>query len=255
MSSMDQQYWDNVADNYEDEIFSSLDSDRKNLIKKYIQKCASKRRNACDFGCGVGIYLPILSRCFKHVYAFDLSPELVNVARKRNKSRKNITLRSRDLSRPGLKVPKVRFAVCANVLIVDSHKIRNKILANISRNISKDGHLLMVVPSLESALYTNARLFEWNLKSGMRQEDAIETGMKSEHDNGNGAVSNGLVNINGVTTKHYLQEELMVFLENHGFSIEEIEKVEYDWSTEFEKPPVWMKEPYPWDWMILAQKK
>ncbi len=254
MSSMDQAYWDAVADSYEEEIFSSLDSDRNNVIKSYIHKFRSKGMSACDFGCGVGIYLPILSQCFKQVHAYDLSPELVRVAKKKNKKRDNIAYGSKDLSRKRTKLPRVKFGICTNVLIVDSYKIRGAILTNISKHIIKGGHLLAVVPSLESALYTNSMLFEWNVKDGMKPGEAIEAGMKNEHDE-KGAVSNGLVNINGITTKHYLQEELMVFLENHGFKITEIEKVEYNWNTEFENPPSWMREPYPWDWLVVAQKK
>jgi hypothetical protein len=34
-----------------------------------------------------------------------------------------------------------------------------------------------------------------------------------------------------------------------------IEKVEYDWSTEFADPPRWMKDPYPWDWLVLSKKR
>jgi hypothetical protein len=56
-------------------------------------------------------------------------------------------------------------------------------------------------------------------------------------------------------TKHYLREELILLLEQEGFNIKSIQKVEYDWKTEFVKPPRWLKEPYPWDWMCVAKKK
>ena len=34
-----------------------------------------------------------------------------------------------------------------------------------------------------------------------------------------------------------------------------IEKINYNWKTEFNQPPKWLKEPYPWDWMCVAEKK
>ncbi len=255
MSSMNEEYWDNMAENYEEEIFSSLDSDRNRKIKWYIEKYGSARCSACDFGCGVGIYLPVLSSFFKRVYAFDLSRELIKAAKKKNKNRKNIIYSAGDLARGSMKIKGVKFGVCANVLISDSYETRVKILKNILSTMSKKGRLLIVVPSLESALYANSMLFEWNINAGMGQAEAINNGIKPEHDKGEGAVSNGLVNINGITTKHYLSEELIIFLNKYGFHVEDIEKVEYNWDTEFNRPPLWMKEPYPWDWLVLAQKK
>ena len=46
-----------------------------------------------------------------------------------------------------------------------------------------------------------------------------------------------------------------MLLSNEGFTTEKFYKIEYDWSTEFLKPPKWLQEPKPWDWMVLAKKK
>ena len=60
--------------------------------------------------------------------------------------------------------------------------------------------------------------------------------------------------IDGVPTKHFLREELEAALDARGFKVEAIEKLEYGWNTEFEAPPRWMKEPYPWDWFVTARR-
>jgi hypothetical protein len=65
----------------------------------------------------------------------------------------------------------------------------------------------------------------------------------------------GNTRIDGVLHKHYLKEELQLLLPKEGFIAEEFNKIEYDWTTEFLKPPKWLKEPGPWDWMVLARKK
>jgi hypothetical protein len=112
---------------------------------------------------------------------------------------------------------------------------------------------LLVVPSLESVLYANARQLEWNLKDGMNIQKAMDAGLKSAHKK-TGSIGDGLINIEGVTHKHYLREELGLFLAGQGFKVMEIRKVEYRWNTEFENPPRWMKAPFPWDWMAVVEK-
>lgn len=67
-------------------------------------------------------------------------------------------------------------------------------------------------------------------------------------------IRQGNVEIDNIPTKHYLKEELQYLLKNEGFRIIKTEKIEYDWKTEFNNPPRWLNDPYPWDWMVLAQK-
>ncbi|HRU39497.1 MAG TPA: hypothetical protein P5511_06440 [Candidatus Goldiibacteriota bacterium] len=88
----------------------------------------------------------------------------------------------------------------------------------------------------------------------MSFEKAVKQGLAGEHCK-SGSVADCLVNIEGVTHKHYIKEELQVFLRVSGFEVMEVGKVEYGWHTEFERPPRWMKEPFPWDWMALCRVK
>ena len=64
----------------------------------------------------------------------------------------------------------------------------------------------------------------------------------------------GNAEIDRVPTKHYLREELQLLLGNEGFIAQDFQKIEYEWDTEFLKPPKWLNEPKPWDWMVLARK-
>jgi hypothetical protein len=51
-----------------------------------------------------------------------------------------------------------------------------------------------------------------------------------------------------------LKEELQILLNNEGFETKKFGKIEYNWNTEFLKPPKWLIEPKPWDWMVVAKK-
>jgi hypothetical protein len=110
-----------------------------------------------------------------------------------------------------------------------------------------------VVPSLESALYSDFRLVQWNLKTGLTHSQAV-SGLKETANDTDLPLRQGIIDIDGVPTKHYLKEELVALFADLPFKVLAIEKVEYAWETEFDGPPEWMNEPYPWDWLILLEK-
>ena len=110
---------------------------------------------------------------------------------------------------------------------------------------------MLVVPSLESKLYTNIIADRWNV-------DDAEHDKNPEPKKAIDQVKNfkqGVTDIDDVPTKHYLKEELELLLTLEGFEVQLIKKINYDWTTEFHKPPKWLSEPYPWDWMCTAKKK
>jgi len=253
-TGMNQAYWDSVAHRYDDEILDALGSDRNGVIRDCIREHANKKHVAADFGCGVGKTLPLLSRSFSIVDAYDLSVNNIKLARRACAKLPNIRYHHRDLSADASKLIQADFAVSINVLLTPSHEIRNAILGTIRRGLRPGGRLLLVTPSLESALYSDFRLLEWNLREGFAYDEAREEGLTKDSKNG-GALANGIVTLDGVETKHYLREELHVTLHGLGFEPIDTQKVEYAWSTEFDEVPAWRKGPYPWDWMVLARKR
>ena len=67
-------------------------------------------------------------------------------------------------------------------------------------------------------------------------------------------IRQGNADIDDVPHKHYLKEELQLLLNDAGFTAEDFQKIEYNWDTEFIRPPKWLKEPKPWDWMVVWRK-
>lgn len=251
---MNEKFWDRIAANYNKEIFDTLKHDRNDTIAQHIHRFRSKEAVACDFGCGTGKYLPFLGERFKSVYAIDLSSECLHMARKSGQGLENITYLKSNLADAELQMGIIDFALSVNVLIMPSLKVRNSILKNVFEHTRKQGHFLMVVPSLESALFTHSRLLEWHERSkawrnGVMWQSIITRDLPVK------SVATGLLKLDGVETKHYLREELQVQLRSVGFEVLSTRKVEYSWSTEFDQPPPWMKEPYPWDWLALCEKK
>ncbi len=154
-------------------------------------------------------------------------------------------------STTNLKVKKYDSAICINAILTSSLKKRNLFFKHMASFIKKSGDLVLVVPSLESKLFSHIIANKYN----------VDDAKKDKAPSGKRAISqirfikDGVTDIDDVPTKHFLKEELELLLNLAGFTVEKIEKINYKWSTEFHKPPSWLKSPQPWDWMVKATKK
>jgi len=251
---MDVAYWNEVAKNYDREIFSVLENDKEHLIISRIEKFASETDASSDLGCGIGKFLPILSRSFSHVYAYDISEKCLQQARDNCAELSNVDYIKADLSKKKVKMPKVDFVLCVNSIIMPSISQRSRYFRAISGHLNNGGRLILVVPSFESAIYSKIRTIEWNRRIGLGTGAAVMAVWNSNNKQKASQLQHGIVNIDHVPTKHYLREELYSVLWDIGFDVHEVIKIEYSWRTEFSNPPNWLKEPFPWDWLVTAQK-
>ncbi|MBL7857353.1 MAG: class I SAM-dependent methyltransferase [Cyclobacteriaceae bacterium] len=246
-----EKHWNKIAPSYEDEIFDVFKSDTLKILPKYFKKHADKNNLAIDFGCGVGKSFAYLSPLFKTILATDISAECISIAKQ--KGYPNIQFKRADLTSTRLSFPQADFAFCCNVAMLPGIQSNIAIFKNIQKALKPNGHAVIVIPSLESILYAAWRLLQWYETEGVNQEDVPNSELNyfkgSKKD-----IIQGQVYINGVLTKHYTQEEIHVLLKGVGLTVTAIEKVQYNWSTEFSSPPAWMQDPYPWDWLVACKK-
>ena len=247
---MNEQDWDRVAKRFEQEIFNVPANDRKGLIAGAVQQYAKKRGVAFDIGCGTGRTIGLLAEHFGTVLGFDVSRECLAIAAHKNRAHQNATYHYADLVKNALPKPQADFALCINPLLLADHRKRSRMVAHVCGAVRKGGHLALVVPSIESVLLTHARHAEWQDRQvGKRHVPTPE----SENPKGMD-VLRGIVRIDHVPTKHYSADELRSLLAMHSMNVLEVQKIEYPWSTEFDRPPQWMKAPQPWDWFVVARK-
>ncbi|MDZ4792947.1 MAG: class I SAM-dependent methyltransferase [Bacteroidota bacterium] len=252
---MKRNYWEKIAPTYGDEIFDVLHNDKKALIRSVIKKYASKKKTVIDIGCAIGKWLPVLSPAFKKVVAVDISAKNLEIAKQLYPQYKNVAYLRADMS--GKKTspysyrgPQCDFGICINAILTPSLKDRTIFFQSLSSCVKKGGRIVITIPSLES----------WLLTSVIQQQHKIDRSLFPATKNGKEAIRKwnnirqGNADIDEVPHKHYLKEELQLLLANEGFVAEEFQKIEYDWDTEFIKPPKWLKEPKPWDWMVVAKK-
>lgn len=252
---MDEQYWTKMGTIYDEEIFSVIEKDKKAIVRKLIEECGSQELDATDFGCGVGNFLPFLSKSFKRITAFDLSSTCLSQAIERLNDKYNISFHQVDLSAENAvkDFPMSDFGLCVNAVMMPDYQMRKNFFNNLSDVIKPGGHLLLVVPSLESFHYVAFRLHQLNLESGIDSAESLAA-LEDALPKKKRRVLGGLVRLDGVATKHYIEEELKVLLKDVGFNVKRIDKIEYDWKTECVEPPASFADPYPWDWVVLAKK-
>lgn len=248
---MDRKYWETIAPKYETEIFDVLQNDRSGSIVAAIEEMASPDKTIIDIGCAVGKWIPVLAPKFKHVIAADISAKNLQIAKEKYPEYNNVEYQRMDMSANDLTVTPCDTAICINAILTDSLEKRINFFQSLSLCLHAGGELVLVVPSLESKLYSNIIADRWNVDDA--DNDKIPAGKEASQKVSN--IRQGVTDIDNVPTKHYLKEELQLLLTLEGFEVALIKKINYGWDTEFHKPPKWLKEPYPWDWMCTARKK
>lgn len=247
---MDRNYWEKIAPDYNDEIFDVLQQDKKSIIRAAISRWAVSSGKVIDIGCAIGKWLPVLSPLFTKVVAVDISQKNLSIAKGIYKGLPNIDYRRVDMSAAPTGFSGFDMAICINAILTDSMKKRTRFFQNIARCLKKGGRLVLVVPSMESWLITRVIQSRYQIdKDLFANKLPAKEGLKRYQN-----IQEGNVEIDNVLTKHYLGEELKLLLSREGLIAEEPQKIEYDWKTEFIKPPSWLKDPRPWDWMITAKK-
>lgn len=248
---MERKYWEQIAPAYNEEIFDVLKNDKKAIIRSAIRKVAAPHKTALDAGCAIGKWLPVLAPAFRQVVAADISAKNLSIAKKTYPQYTNVDYQRMDMSAATIELPLFDVVVCINAILTASEKKRSHFFHNISRSLQKEGTLILVVPSLESWLMTRIIQHKWSIDKKLFAQKITATEAASRYKH----MQQGNVEIDNVATKHYLQEELQLLLSLEGLHIKKIQKINYEWSTEFVAAPEWLKEPRPWDWLVIAEKK
>ena len=245
--SGERSYWNEMAGDFDGEIFDVCGSDRAGLVFGHIRKLASRSRTALDVGCGIGRTLPQLSKLFGQVCGADISGRcLARAARLRLP---NVTLLRADITRPNCRLPKSDVVVCINTILSPSVADSGRSLDALRRALTPGGAAVVVVPALESVLYARARIIEHCWRRKKKPSLLLDQYCKLGREQGSGQP---VAVIDGIRTKHFLREELLAAFEQRRFRNVRIEKVEYDWASEMADPPWPDRPPYPWDWCVTA---
>ncbi len=247
----EKEHWNKIAPTYDDQIFDVFQSDKKKKLPRYFKKHGGVNKTAIDFGCGNGKSFPYITPLFKQILGLDISKGLLKQGRARGF--KNVELKQADLTKKNLALPPADFAFCCNVIMFPNIEQNYEMLRNIYRALKSGGTALIVLPSLDSALFSS-----WTLMNAYRQEGVKPAEIPASefhYFKGNKRdIIQGIVHIDGVPTKHYSAMEIEVIFREAGFRVTKLEKLEYDWNTELAEVPKGLGAPYPWDWLVECKK-
>jgi len=241
--------WDRIAATFEEDVFNVPANDRLGLIAAFVRGHAGKDRAAADMGCGIGRTLPLLADHFGTVHALDFSSACLAVAERDNIVRSNIRYHHLDLATAEAPFGPVGLVLCINAWLMHEPGLRDAMVRNTLACVKPGGHLLLVTPALESALFATHRLVRWQREQGHSPKVAQQKARRETSD-----LDMGIVLVDGVPTKHYLREELEDMLTMDGLVVSDTRKLEYPWSRVFAEPPEWMGPPFPWNWMVTAHR-
>ena len=116
-----------------------------------------------DIGCAIGKWIPLLATAFKHVVATDISAINLAIAKEKCKDYSNVDYQRMDMSANTITVTPCDVAVCINAILTDNLKKRINFFQSLDLCLNKGGTLILVVPSLESKLYSNIIANRWNV--------------------------------------------------------------------------------------------
>ncbi|MEI9809670.1 MAG: class I SAM-dependent methyltransferase [Bacteroidota bacterium] len=151
-----------------------------------------------DAGCAIGKWLPVLSPAFKKVIAADISAKNLAIAEKNYPAYANVKYLRTDMSAK-TRLPKCDAAVCINAILTGSLKKRTVFFHNLSSCLKKGGHLILVVPSLESWLLTRIVQNRWKIDPKLFNDRFTGKEGLKKYTN----IQQGNVDLDNVATKHY----------------------------------------------------
>ncbi len=222
-------YWDTVAPRWGERVFNTLKQDRGGVIAAELKRVSRGAKNIADFGCGVGVYFPLLAKLFPRVHGFDLSPACIKVARRKARGKPGVNA---DVAASAPRAHRGKFAavLCVNAALHPSRRVWFGVLRSARDLLKPGGRLILVVPALESAALI-AR--------------AQKTPLKNR---------NGVVWAGSVPTKHFAQDELAALLAGLGLKLQRLRRVEYSWRSHSIAPPSELRDTGPWDWLAVARR-
>jgi SAM-dependent methyltransferase len=229
---MSQQGWNKLAAKFETSVCDITSTSAPAIEKLVALARPNRRQTLVDAGCGIGTFVERFGNRFGKVVAFDFASAMVKRARRRCNDLKHAEWASLPLEDAGEKFGSIaHLAVCMNVITAPKRSLRERQWQSLGVLVRPGGHLLVVVPSLESAEYV--------------------AGLDNEAFNSSFEEDNEMVRRNDTDQKHYSRRELRRTVTNEGFDVIALRKVSYPWGEDGLELGA---RKTPWDWACLARK-
>lgn len=232
---MSRRDWNRLAATFEVAVCDVTRSSGAELAQLVRRAEPSREKTLVDAGCGIGSFTRRFGRRFGRVIAFDFAAKMVARAKKRCVGvNDDLTWLTMGLEEGAHKLgPVGDLVTCLNVITSTDARVRRQQWASLAGLARPGGYVLVVVPSLESAL----RVVEF----------ADEDNQIHDSDFDSGIVFRGKY-----PQKHYSRDELRETIADQGLRVVSLKRIRYPWSDDGVDDP---GRPGPWSWVALARKR
>jgi SAM-dependent methyltransferase len=229
--------WNRLADEFETQVCDVTRTDKKKQVERLVNALRLPKGNPVllDLGCGLGTFIKQFGDRFRRIIGIDFAPRMVERAQARCPELPDATWMAMDMARAGEAFGACAdLAVCMNVITSPSTARRNGLWSALAAVAKPRGHVLLVLPSTESACMVHV----------------IEHGRPATKR----AQSTGLMARSGAVQKHFARAELAAVLAQHGLVVKRIAPLYYPWSEEGLSTPRKRGVGLPFDWVCVAQR-
>lgn len=235
---MSQQAWNLLARDFEGSVCDITTTSGDLLAELIARTRPNRRRTLVDAGCGIGTFVERFGEQFGKVIALDFAEAMVKRARKHCRKLKHVTWKSMPLENAGERIGSIaHLAACLNVITSPDADLRVRQWKSLAMLVRPGGHLLVVVPSLESARYVSE-----TEAVAETQSTAADLSPAAEPD---------LIRRTDTRQKHYSRSELRRRVTRQGLHVLSLRRIHYPWSEEGLEHSAAKS---PWDWVCLARK-
>ncbi|MBD3317428.1 MAG: methyltransferase domain-containing protein [Chitinivibrionales bacterium] len=210
--------WDTLSENYFGRILSPFGTKRSTNALLELMPSFPPFARVLDAGCGNGYLLDALRRrrnVFDGVVGLDLSHTMCTTARQTRDSRYSVI--QGDMAHPPFKGQRFDAVIAINSLLSADRRKRDNILRSFSWLLRPGGHLVMLVPSLESYNEQLMYLREEYMAEGCDERTAIAHVYDTLNERLFDPIG-GYVTIARTTlrVKLYYRQEIATYLEDVG---------------------------------------
>jgi len=232
---MNEQDWDKLANAYAEEVCDIFMRDRRGVITRWLksQGLLKGHRSVLDLGCGIGSFFRKYGPHFSPKVGSDHSARMLHFARSRCRNQPDSTWEQADVfALPSRWRASADLVVCANVLTFVAPGACRRALRQIGRAVKPGGHVLLIIPALES-------------------HDAVvafETGRPAPRRRGSAVVQR-----DDRRQRFFTATGVTRLARDAGLAGIQVRKVWYPWVDEGITRPPRGAEP-PWDWLVTARR-
>ena len=231
---MSRRSWNRIAKDFEVAVCDVTRSSGQQVAELVRRTHPNQKKTLIDAGCGIGSFTRRFGKRFGRVLAFDFAANMVRRARQRCAAVRNVAWSTMGLEDAATKRGSVGDLIaCLNVITSTDPKLRARQWESLAGLATPGGHVLVVVPSLESA----RRVAKYADADNLVHNSDFKT---------------GIVYRGEYQQKHYTRDELRDTLASEGLRSLSLKRIRYAWSDDGVDDPGLAP---PWSWVALARKR